>query len=143
MERFPFTTHKSISAMAKRLCREDATQHLEEDEPEGGLRSPSPGMLQLEQLRADDPGPQCLVQPWWWPTWAVDRLRDVGLINPLIQKLNAGLRLTTAYSGLGAAEVAFEFILRPMGRLDMYFQHCMVETACALMLTWKTFLSCC
>lgn len=57
-----------------------------------------------------DTGPSSLQQLWHWPGLALERLASWGLLGNVAKKLERGLEMTTAYSGVGSVETALDFI---------------------------------
>ena len=65
-----------------------------------------------------DSGPISKEQMWRWPTFALDRLRQAGLMQNVVDKFKEnGVILTTDYSGVGTPETALSFILVALKRM--------------------------
>ena len=71
----------------------------------------------LPELCAADCGPGSCDELWHWPTWAIQRLRQVDHTKTLAENFKGhGIDLTTDYSGVGTAEIAMHFISIAMQR---------------------------
>lgn len=70
----------------------------------------------LTELSIEDAGPQSVSQLWFWPSQAVLRLDQAELLDEVVKKLERGVRMTSAYSGLGSAETAMHFIWQAVVR---------------------------
>lgn len=70
----------------------------------------------LTELSIEDAGPQSVSQLWFWPSHAMLRLDQAQLLEEVVKKLQGGVRMTSAYSGLGSAETAMHFIWQAVVR---------------------------
>ena len=96
--------------MGKRKLRADADETI----------TPSSSLwfqTDLDLPAATSPGSR--EDLWHWPTWAVQRVQQAGMLSNLVNKFRSGVELTTDYSGVGTGEVALQFIQEAVCRLGI------------------------
>lgn len=66
-----------------------------------------------------DGGPRSRTEMWHWPAVGVARCYEAGLSQYMTEKFQAGLEVTTDYSGLGTGEVALSHIRTAADRFGL------------------------